>query len=95
MTTGGGVTILKGTHVMIINKMTWEDRGEETMKTIKVKGMSCDHCVKAVTAALKAIDGIDHVKVSLEAGEATFGEIKPIDIAVIEEKIRKAGFGVG
>jgi copper chaperone len=84
-----------GTHVMIIKKMTGEDKREETMKTIKVKGMSCDHCVKAVTAALKAIDGIDHVKVSLEAGEATFDEIKPVNIAVIEEKIRKAGFDVG
>jgi copper chaperone len=65
------------------------------MKTIKVKGMSCSHCVKAVTEALKAIDGIDHVKVSLEASEATFDEIKPINIAVIEEKIRRAGFEVG
>jgi copper chaperone len=73
----------------------WEDEGEKTMKTIKVKGMSCSHCVKAVTEALKAIDGIDHVKVSLEAGEATFDEIKPVNIAVIEEKIRKAGFEVG
>jgi tartrate dehydratase beta subunit/fumarate hydratase class I family protein len=48
VTTGGGVTILTGSHVMIINKMIWEDRGEETMKTIKVKGMSCDHCVMVV-----------------------------------------------
>jgi len=65
------------------------------MKTIKVKGMSCDHCVMVVTEALKAIDGIDHVKVRLEAGEATFDEVKPVSMAVIEEKIRKAGFDVG
>jgi copper chaperone len=95
VTTGGGVTILTVTDVMIINKVTWEDRGEETMKTIKVKGMSCDHCVKAVTSALKAIEGIDHVKVSLEASEATFEETTPVDMSVIKEKIRKAGFDVG
>ena len=44
---------------------------------------------------MKAVDGIDHIKVSLEPGEATFDEIKQVDIAVIEEKIRKAGFDVG
>ncbi|MBA4395964.1 MAG: mercury transporter [Syntrophus sp. (in: bacteria)] len=65
------------------------------MKTIKVKGMSCSHCVKAVTEALAAVDGIDHVEISLEKGEATFDEMKPVDMSVIKEKIRKAGFEVG
>lgn len=64
------------------------------MKTIKVKGMSCAHCVKAVTSALEAIDGVGHVQVSLERGEAAFDEAKPVDMAVIQEKIRKAGFDV-
>jgi copper chaperone CopZ len=65
------------------------------MKRIEVKGMSCSHCVKAVTAALQAIEGVDHVNVSLEKGEATFDEVKPVDMAVIVENIRKAGFDVG
>ncbi len=65
------------------------------MKTIKVKGMSCHHCVMAVNAALKAVDGVDHVQVSLEAGEASFEETAPVDMTVIAEKIRKAGFDVG
>jgi len=65
------------------------------MITIKVKGMSCNHCVKTVTAALQAVDGIGHVQVSLEKGEATFDEVKPVDMSVIQEKIRKAGFGIG
>jgi copper chaperone len=68
---------------------------EDTMKTIKIKGMSCSHCVKAVTAALQAVDGVDRVKVSLEKGEATFDEMKPVDMSVIKENIRKAGFDVG
>jgi len=65
------------------------------MKTIKVKGMSCSHCVKAVTKALQAVDGVDQVKVSLETGEAAFEETMPVDMSVIKEKIRKAGFEVG
>ena len=65
------------------------------MKMIKVRGMSCHHCVKAVTAALMAVDGVDQVTVSLEKGEATFNEMKPVDMSVIKENIRKAGFDVG
>jgi copper chaperone len=88
-----------------LNKKSYHDRqkiwqgktkkGRETMKTIKVKGMSCNHCVKAVTAALEAVDGVEDVKISLEKGEATFDEMKPVDMSVIKEKIRKAGFDVG
>lgn len=64
------------------------------MTTIKVKGMSCNHCIMAVTKALGSVDGIKNVKVSLEAGEAVFEESKPVDMAVVREKIKKAGFEV-
>ena len=65
------------------------------MKVIKVKGMSCDHCVKAVTKVLEEIDGIGNVKVDLERGEATFDETGPVKMSVVEEKIKKAGYEVG
>lgn len=32
---------------------------------LKVDGMSCEHCVKAITKAVGAIDGVDEVKVDL------------------------------
>ena len=32
------------------------------MKSIKIKGMSCQHCVMAVTKALSALDGIKNVQ---------------------------------
>ncbi|PXV91062.1 copper chaperone [Lachnotalea glycerini] len=35
---------------------------------IKVDGMACDHCVKAITNALKALPGIGSVVVDLKAG---------------------------
>ncbi len=47
------------------------------MKTIKIKGMSCQHCVKAVTKALSEIAGIKDVTVDLERGEASFDETSP------------------
>jgi copper chaperone len=67
---------------------------EKRMTTIKIKGMSCRHCVMAVTKALSGIDGIKDVQVDLEKGEAAFTEEKSIDRALIRERIVKAGFDV-
>jgi copper chaperone len=62
------------------------------MTTIKIKGMTCQHCVMAVTKALGAIEGIKDVRVDLAKGEAAFTETKPVDRALIRERIAKAGF---
>lgn len=67
---------------------------EKGMTTIQIKGMSCRHCVMAVTKALSGIDGIKDVQVDLEKGEAAFTEEKSIDRALIRERIVKAGFDV-
>jgi copper chaperone len=65
------------------------------MAIIKIKGMSCEHCVKSVTRALDEIDGVKNVKVSLEKGEAVFDEEKPVDMGKVKENIEKAGYEVG
>jgi len=65
------------------------------MSTIKISGMTCQHCVKAVTEALKDIDGIENVSVNLEGGEATFDEKGSVDMAIVHEKIKDAGYEVG
>ena len=62
--------------------------------TIKVKGMSCQHCVASVTKALKDIKGITDVKVNLEKSEATFNEQSPISMDTIKNAITKIGFEV-
>lgn len=64
------------------------------MTTIKIKGMSCNHCVMAVTKALKEIDGIKDIRVELGKGEATFEEAMPIDMNIVKERIKKAGYEV-
>jgi copper chaperone len=64
------------------------------MTTIKIKGMTCNHCVMAVKKTLSGIDGISNVNVSLERGEASFDETKPVDREVIRERIKKAGYDV-
>ncbi|MEE9911321.1 MAG: copper ion binding protein [Deltaproteobacteria bacterium] len=64
------------------------------MKSIKIKGMSCQHCVMAVTKALGAIDGIKDVQVDLKTGTATYEETKPVDAKVVAAAIAKAGYDV-
>ena len=64
------------------------------MKTIKIKGMSCNHCVMAVTKVLGEINGIKNVKVDLKKGAATFDESGPVDMRIVKERIQKAGYDV-
>ena len=64
------------------------------MATIKIKGMSCNHCVMAVQKALGEIDGTKDVKVDLEKGETTFDESTPVDMNTVREAVKKAGFEV-
>jgi copper chaperone len=64
------------------------------MKSIKIKGMSCQHCVMAATRALSAVDGIKDVNVDLKSGVATFEEVKTVDPVVIAAAIKKAGYEV-
>lgn len=65
------------------------------MRTIKVKGMSCQHCVKAVTKALSELEGVADVKVDLMAGEVSFEESNPVVDDVLREAVKKAGFELG
>lgn len=64
------------------------------MKSMKIKGMSCQHCVMAVTRALNAVDGIKDVNVDLKSGVATYEEIKAIDAGVVAAAVKKAGYEI-
>lgn len=41
----------------------------QQIQTFKVGGMSCQHCVKAITSAIQALDGTAQVTVDLAAGQ--------------------------
>jgi copper chaperone len=68
---------------------------EGEMEKVKIIGMSCQHCVMAVTKALGKIPGLQNVKVDLENGEATFENLQNEPIDVIHKAIEAAGFKVG
>ena len=45
--------------------------GRMTDRIYRVQGMTCGHCVQAVTAELTAVDGVAGVAVDLESGAVT------------------------
>ena len=60
--------------------------------TLSVTGMTCGHCVHAVTKALTAVAGVEKVSVSLDAGRARVdGKASPAAlIRAVEEEGYKA-----
>ena len=60
------------------------------MDTIKVSGMSCQHCVSAVTKALEKLEGLEKVAVDLTTNEVSF-----VNNGVEREKIRSAISQIG
>jgi copper chaperone len=61
---------------------------------LKVKGMSCQHCVMSVKKALGQMDGIQNVEVDLQKGEVHFENTKALAYQRIEKAIKDAGFEV-
>ena len=64
------------------------------MPAITVTGMSCQHCVGAVTKALEAINGISDVKVDLLSGKVEWKETTPVEIETVKNAIKAIGFEV-
>ena len=57
---------------------------------ISVTGMSCGHCVAAVTRALEKVPGVEKAAVSLEKSEAVVtGSAEP---GVLLKAIREEGY---
>ncbi|EXI72516.1 MAG TPA: cation transporter [Candidatus Accumulibacter phosphatis] len=60
---------------------------------INVSGMSCQGCVKSVTAALTAVAGVEQVEVSLPSGQAMVGyDSSLVSLAELTDAIEVAGF---
>ncbi len=69
---------------------------KEGSTTIHVEGMTCLHCKKRVTKALKKVEGVKTVKVSLSEKEAEVGfEGVPVDEELLVKAVEDAGYRVG
>ncbi|WP_433177880.1 heavy-metal-associated domain-containing protein [Actinoallomurus sp. CA-150999] len=59
-----------------------------------VKGMTCGHCVSAVTTEVGAIDGVTDVKVDLASGVVTVASAAPLDEKAVRDAVDEAGYEV-
>jgi copper chaperone len=62
------------------------------MPEIKVKGMSCAHCVAAMTKAVASLPGVSNVKVDLASGRVSYDHAAPILREDLERVVKAAGF---
>jgi copper chaperone len=61
--------------------------------TIKIEGMSCQHCVMAVKKALGGVPAVIESEVSIGQATVRFDESR-VTLTEIETKIEKAGYKV-
>ena len=66
----------------------------EYVKTIKIEGMSCNHCKMTVEKVLKELSGVKKVEVDLGKKEAIMEADRNIDERKIKEVIEEEGFEV-
>ena len=60
--------------------------------TYTVTGMTCGHCVNAVTTELSGIEGVTDVNVDLETGRATVTSDEPLDRGAVAAAVDEAGY---
>ncbi len=68
-----------------------------TTTTITVSGMTCGHCVAAVTEELSGLAGVSDVAVDLHAGAdspVTITSSSVLDPAAVEAAVAEAGYAV-
>jgi copper chaperone len=61
-------------------------------QSVKINGMSCMHCVKAVEQALSRVKGISDISVKI--GEAEFVAGDGFDMTKVRAVIEDAGYEV-
>lgn len=62
------------------------------MQVFKMQGMSCEHCVRAITHAVQMLDEAAEVEVDLADGEVRVSS--RLSIAEVEEAIRDEGYEI-
>lgn len=62
--------------------------------THTVTGMSCDHCVRAVSDAVGGLDGVADVRVDLDSGSVTVDSEAELDVAAFTAAVEEAGYEV-
>ena len=62
--------------------------------TLRISGMSCEHCVKRVTEALSGLPGVKNVRVDLASGIASLEKPEDLSLEEIARAIEEAGYRI-
>jgi copper ion binding protein len=70
-------------------------KGALMNRTLKITGMSCEHCVNAVKAALEQVPGVTNVNVVLDQGTASLQTSQDsVSDTALSEAVQNAGYEV-
>jgi copper chaperone len=62
--------------------------------TYTVLGMTCGHCVNAVTEEVSSVPGVTGVEVDLASGGLTVTSDAPVDETAVRAAVEEAGYEV-
>lgn len=62
------------------------------IKVVKVGGMSCSHCERALERALSQVVGVEAARADHQKGEVTLTIGAPVPDAALSEAITNAGY---
>jgi copper chaperone len=60
--------------------------------TYRVEGMTCGHCVQAVSSEVGALSGVQKVDVDLSTGAVTVTSDAPLDTEAVRAAVDEAGY---
>jgi copper chaperone CopZ len=62
--------------------------------TYAVDGMTCDHCVRAITAEITALPDVLSVGVDLASGVVTLTSTHPLQPHAVRDAVAEAGYAL-
>ena len=65
-----------------------------TTATYTVVGMTCGHCVNAVTEEVSQVPGVTGVDVDLASGGLTVTSDAPVDVTAVQAAVEEAGYSL-
>jgi copper chaperone CopZ len=60
--------------------------------TYTVTGMTCEHCIRAVTGELTALPGVAEVQIDLPTGAVTVTSEQPLTEEAVRAAVDEAGY---
>ena len=90
-----GCAVMGNPEVTENKEIEKEEKGETVMKkTVKIEGMMCMHCAKAVEKALGGVEGVTGVTVSLEEKQAVVEGTDVMKEDALKAAVVDAGYEV-